>query len=319
MDLGLEERPKAQLEINKEVTNVKLTLADGSTLFDAKQTASNILWKDHKKYDTGYKNNMLDENKFGSIANIRAKNTKDSRLGLIQLSMDEELMHGAKIQITYQITVTNVGEVDYKENKFYYTGTVADKNTIVKTTANQIIDYVANNLQFDSSLAENTDWEVITQDKLITQDKTQDLVNKNLKSKVERYNTIITTKENATIAKTELVPDLYDNKKSSASTNLVLTQLITAENKTDDLTYKNIVEIVKTSNNVGRRNEYSVVGNQDPTMEPQEIDSDRAEIVKILPPFGNAGLYIIITITTIIAIGLLAGGIVFIRRKILKK
>ena len=319
VDLGLEERPKAQLEINKEVTNVKLTLADGSTLFDAKQTASNILWKDHKKYDTGYKNNMLDENKFGSIANIRAKNTKDSRLGLIQLSMDEELMHGAKIQITYQITVTNVGEVDYKENKFYYTGTVADKNTIVKTTANQIIDYVANNLQFDSSLAENTDWEVITQDKLITQDKTQDLVNKNLKSKVERYNTIITTKENATIAKTELVPDIYDNKKSSASTNLVLTQLITAENKTDDLTYKNIVEIVKTSNNVGRRNEYSVVGNQDPTMEPQEIDSDRAEIVKILPPFGNAGLYIIITITTIIAIGLLAGGIVFIRRKILKK
>ena len=319
VDLGLEERPKAQLEINKEVTNVKLTLADGSTLFDAKQTASNILWKDHKKYDTGYKNNMLDENKFGSIANIRAKNTKDSRLGLIQLSMDEELMHGAKIQITYQITVTNVGEVDYKENKFYYTGTVADKNTIVKTTANQIIDYVANNLQFDSSLAENTDWEVINQDKLITQDKTQDLVNKNLKSKVEQYNTIITTKENATIAKTELVPDLYDNKKSSASTNLVLTQLITAENKTDDLTYKNIVEIVKTSNNVGRRNEYSVVGNQDPTMEPQEIDSDRAEIVKILPPFGNAGLYIIITITTIIAIGLLAGGIVFIRRKILKK
>ena len=319
VNLGLEERPKAQLEINKEVTNVKLTLADGSTLFDAKQTASNVLWKDHKNYDTGYKNNMLDETKFGSIANIRAKNTKDSRLGLIQLSMDEELMHGAKIQITYQITVTNVGEVDYKDNQFYYTGKVADKNTIVKTTANQIIDYVANNLQFDSSLAENTDWEVITQDKLITQDKTQDLVNKNLKSKVEQYNTIITTKENATIAKTELVPDLYDNKKSSASTNLVLTQLITAENKTDDLTYKNIVEIVKTSNTVGRRNQYSVVGNQDPTMEPQEIDSDRAEIVKILPPFGNAGLYIIITITTIIAIGLLAGGIVFIRRKILKK
>ena len=319
VNLGLEERPKTQLEIDKEVTNVKLTLADGSTLFDAKQTASNVLWKDHKNYDTGYKNNMLDETKFGSIANIRAKNTKDSRLGLIQLSMDEELMHGAKIQITYQITVTNVGEVDYKDNQFYYTGKVADKNTIVKTTANQIIDYVANNLQFDSSLAENTDWEVITQDKLITQDKTQDLVNKNLKSKVEQYNTIITTKENATIAKTELVPDLYDNKKSSASTNLVLTQLITAENKTDDLTYKNIVEIVKTSNTVGRRNQYSVVGNQDPTMEPQEIDSDRAEIVKILPPSGNAGLYIITTTTTTIATGLLAGGIVFIRRKILKK
>lgn len=37
VNLGLEERPKAGLEVNKEVTNIKLTLADGSTLFDATQ------------------------------------------------------------------------------------------------------------------------------------------------------------------------------------------------------------------------------------------------------------------------------------------
>ena len=63
---------------------------------------------------------------------------------------------------------------------------------------------------------------------------------------------------------------------------------------------------------------YSVVGNQNPTKEPQELDSDRAEIVRILPPFGNGGIYIIIAITTIIAVGILVGGVIFIKKKVLK-
>ena len=66
-----EPRPKAALTLEKEVTNVKLTLADGSILFDAKATANNVLWKDHKVYDTGYKDNLLEKDKFGSIENIR--------------------------------------------------------------------------------------------------------------------------------------------------------------------------------------------------------------------------------------------------------
>ena len=33
--------------------------------------------------------------------------------GLIQVTMDSELMHGATIQISYKLTVKNVGEIDY--------------------------------------------------------------------------------------------------------------------------------------------------------------------------------------------------------------
>ena len=93
---------------------------------------------------------------------------------------------------------------------------------------------------------------------------------------------------------------------------LVLTQLITSENDSDDLTYRNIVEIVKTSNLVGRRNEYSVVGNQDPTSESAEVDSDKAEVVKILPPFGEMKNIIIITSTIFAAVGILVIGIIVI-------
>lgn len=315
VDLGLEERPKAQLAIDKQVTNVKLILADGSVLFDAKQTASNVLWQDHKKYDTGYSGNFMDSSKFGTISNIRQQHA--SKFGLIQLSMDEELMHGATIKISYQITVTNVGEVDYKEDSFYYTGQIANTNNIVTTTANQLVDYVANNLQF--YVADNSSFEVIKSDKLLS----DGLINTALKNNIEKFNTIITTSANSNIAKTALVPSLYKEKVNrnaidSVSDDLILTQLITSENDTDDLTYRNIVEIVKTSNMVGRKNEYSVVGNQNPAEDPQEIDTDRAEIVRILPPFGDAGIYYIIAAIVIATVGIIVIGVIFIKKKILK-
>jgi len=320
LDLGLEERPKAQLAIDKEVANVKVTLADGSILFDAKNTASNVLWRDHKAYNVGYKGNFMDESKFGNIENIRNKNS--SKFGLIQLSMDEELMHGATMEITYKVTVTNVGEVDYYntydgkdsfDRKFYYTGNRSDDAKVVTTRADQVLDYVANNLQFDKS--KNSNWEVIAREKI----KEQGLVNSKLDAQVEKFNTVIQT----TNLNSNLVPSLYKEKQDENSTDatsvpLVLTQLITSENDTDDLTYRNIVEIVKTSNTLGRRMEYSVVGNQDPQQDPQELDSDIAEVVKILPPFGNAGIYITIAIVTLAAVSIVIVGVIFIKKKVLK-
>ena len=308
VNLGLEERPKAQLSLNKEVTNVKLTLADGSTLFDATQKATNVLWRDHKPHAFKYNTYKLEKD---PMAEIRDKNTYDVQYGLIQLSMDEELMHGATIKISYKITVTNVGEVDYKENSFYYTGNVADKNTVVKTIANQLVDYVANNLQFYA--VDNEAWQVITQDELLNGP-----VNMVYANETAKYNTVITTSEKSNIAKTELVPIIYDSERSQVSDDLVLTQLITSENDTDDLTYRNIVEIVRTSNDVGRRNAYSVAGNQNPISDITEVDTDIAQIVKILPPYGNAGTYYIIAATVILASAILITGIIFIKKKVLR-
>jgi hypothetical protein len=222
-------------------------------------------------------------------------------------------MHGATIKISYKITVTNVGEVDYKDNQFYYTGITSDLTTVVTTTANKVVDYVANNLQFYA--VDNSAWQTISQNELLD----NGLVNMTLKNEVEQYNTIIVTDDSdSKIATTALVPKLYDENRSSVSDDLILTQLITTENSTDDLTYRNIVEIVKTSNDVGRRNTYSVVGNQDPTQEPAEVDSNKAQIVKILPPFGSTGTIYVVAITVLLACVVLAGGIVFIKKKVLR-
>ena len=338
VDLGLEERPKAQLKTTKEVTNVKITLANGSTLFDASAKATNVLWIDHKAHGQDV-NNTYKINDNYATALMKTPNVRQQAAdkGKIQITMDEELMHGATIKITYGIFVANVGEVDYKENSFYYTGYVSNTNNIVKTTVNKIVDYVGyngsddtnatrNNLQFE----ENNGWTVIDTNGL----KNDGLVNSALENQLNMYKTkvqkdldkdlvpIIVDEGNAKAVYSKIhsdrvaAVDTANNSNSIAATSLVLSQVITSQNTSDDMTYNNMVEIVKTGNTVGRRMNYSIVGNQNPINEPNEIDADDAQEITILPPFGQKYIYYILG--SAIAVILIVG-VVLIKKKVINK
>ncbi len=322
VNIGLEERPKAQLELDKSIANIKVTLANGSVLFDVNKSKDDVIWKDHKEYNAGSKK---DNGKYEEYYGVNGKHRYSYReqidnnivtnadKGLVQLTMDEELMHGATIEILYKVKVTNVGEIDYEGQSFYYTGTGA--NQVVTTRADQIVDYVANNLQFTGANANNAGWNLIKKETLTS----EGLVNNSLASEIAKFNNIIETSD----LKKALVPAQYSGDKvtnadaASVEKTLVLTQLITPENTADNLTYSNIAEIVKTSNTVGRRMAYSVVGNQNPTAaNASEIDSCLAEKVIILPPFGNTHIYYILG--AVISI-ILIGGIAFIIKKVVNK
>ena len=298
VNLGLVERPKAQLELNKTVSNIKVTLADGSILFDVNQSADNVAWKSNTAYN-------IDSNKKNGIYDKKYRPTIGSNAkGLVQLSMDQEIMHGATIQITYKIKVKNVGEVDYEGKEFYYTG--KNHGNTVTTTPNRIIDYVSNNLQFNSNSNTN-DWQVMTVNDVINNKLVNaDVAGVILKDDKPQYNTILTT----------TFSDTLEPGDSTAEKTLVLTQTITPENTSDNLKYINIAEIVETSNTAGRRMAYSIVGNQKPTEAVAEVDASSSEEVMVLPPFGDTHIYYILG--TVIGI-ILIGGIAFIIRKILKK
>lgn len=318
IDLGLAERPKAQLELDKSIANLKITLANGSVLFDVNKAGDNIIWKDHTEYDLASKKDS--KGKYNEYYGKTGKNrysyrdevnslVKKSDKGLIQVTMDEELMHGATIEANYKLKVTNVGEVDYEGQKYYYLGDSSGANEVT-TVANGVVDYVANNLQFNGNHEANQKWTIIPNTSLIPQkdeDHAANLVNRRLDDKVKQFNNIIQTDGfNKALKPGE-----------NAEKTLILTQLISTENKSDDLTYSNMAEIVKTSNTVGRRMAYSVVGNQDPKESAaKEVDSSMAERIIILPPFGNT--HIFYTLGAIIAI-ILAAGIIFIIRKVIKK
>ena len=313
IDLGLTERPKAQLEIDKSITNVQVTLANNSILFDINEAANNAIWQDHDEYnieeemdDGKYEEYYGEDHRYAFREEIDdiVQNTDK---GLIQLTMDQELMHGATIQITYNVKITNVGETDYVDDAtkdFYYKGDT-DGTHISTTLTDQVVDFVQNNLQFEAANQYNSEagWQVISGTDLTT----QGLMNANLQNNLAQFNTIV---------QTESFNDTALKPGEEVSRTIVLSQLITPENTEDDLTYDNMVEIVKTTNEVGRRMAFSVVGNQDPTSEtPSEVDANVAEKVVILPPFGEVRIYYIVGA---LVAAILIVGIVLIKKKVLK-
>lgn len=350
LDLGLVQRPKAQLKVTKQITNVKLTLANNSTLFDASARATNVLWINHVAHgqdtENEYSTNKNYNNSLMLNPIVRQNSTNK---GKVQLTMDEELMHGSTLQITYAITVANVGEVDYNEEQFYYTGKVADTSTIVKTDPRVLVDYVGtqvhdynsnddntatrNNLQFNK--AQNQDWNTISSADLLN----NGLLNTRLTDNVNKYTDghIITT----TAASKGLIPVIADQSnvkdkiakafkddpmnalntvnstQSVSGVQLILTQMITQDSSSDDRVYNNMTELVTTQNTVGRKMSYSVVGNQDPTMEPREIDADDSQEVVILPPFGNTHLFYVLggAIALILIAGITITLVVLKKRK----
>lgn len=313
LDFGLTERPKAQLELSKKVTNVKLTLANGSTLIDTTTSATDITWAAGKPYNLNeeMKNNKYEEY-YGNNHRYAYRTEVDKLVasrydashnnGLIKIDMDDELMHGATIVISYELAVTNVSETDYLGQDFYYKGTGATEK--VTTTPNVVVDYISNNLQYRESDNTGRGWnlaeDVVREEEL----------NSGLSETVKDFNTIITT-ENLS---TELEPGETTNPAS-----LVLTQLMTAQNTADDRTYNNIAEITQISNSAGRRMAYSIQGNQDPAAEePSEVDSVRAEEVIVIPPTGIGEIVVYITVA-IAALAILIGGIILIKKKAIKK
>ena len=343
LDLGLEQRPKAQLKVTKQITNVKVTLANGSTLFDASNKATNVLWIPHDAHGQDKANTYkTNDNYINNIIKTPIVRQQSTNKGKVQLTMDEELMHGSTLQITYAITVANIGEADYNEDQFYYTGIVGNPDSIVKTNPRMLVDYVGtqvhdygsgddnsatrNNLQFDQQL--NPDWTVISSDDLLN----RGLLNRGLESNVKKYSDghiIITEKTTADLipiiadqdaAKT--IKEAFDKDplhalqtvngtRSVRGVQLVLSQMITQDSDSDDRNYNNMAELVMTRNDVGRRMSYSVVGNQDPTVEPREIDADDSQEVVILPPFGQKYIYYALGIA--VAVVLIAGISITIR------
>lgn len=352
VDLGLVERPEAQLRLDKKVTNIKISLAQGETLFDTGKSVNNLYFGMHKGHKYYTIKNRLKSVSIGS-------NTK-STPELIQAYMDGELLKGANLDITYEFTIDNIGEVDYLDRQFYYVGTPysTEEWNIARTNADEVLDYVSNNIRFDYNVNSTYDEVLIDSDKHqlkesyskltwkvkgaapsndseilssgaysyyyiyplginsfdnrklptgvsnsvaiggASNNKNDDLLNREYLPDVLSYNTLITTKGLST-TKYDPIKKNYESKQQvkfsdqyNASENesysdgdtvysygllpttldknkkedyMIKTQLVLSSTLSEDdqsLVYPNITEIVRMSNSVGRRAFYSTVGNQ---------------------------------------------------------
>lgn len=275
VDFGIVERAKSELTIDQDVKHIKVTAADGNTiLFDTETGTNNLQWigkGDISKYDT-----------------------KE----LINIIMDDELISGSKLEITYYLTVTNNSEKD------------GNATTIAKN----ILNYVSNNLNFDVEDNKDTSgralWEVVAKDAVQTG---------NVKTYV---NSAVDLSTQAIILKaTNTNPLVTTNLRpgEQVTTTLKLKKVLSAESATDDLSYTNLAEIVEIDNGVGRYDHGAIPGNQQIGEVPQEHDATGVNNdgkVIVTPPTGSQYIYYVIGITSAM---ILLAGIYFIRKFVVKK
>lgn len=339
VDLGLSERPRAGLKLNKEVSNIKITLANGRVIFNSNQQVDNLTFMKHDGHKANYENNILRSVTLG-------KNVEGISPELIQAYMDEELIAGANLEATYKLSVENIGEVDYMDKLYYYTGKTnnAGESNISKTNAKTVIDYVSNLIEYNAKNNKNGEkdiWRVQNSSEIIASSKLNkdgsinvignidaDLVNRHYLDKVSTYNTLITTDT----LKGKLLPTIEGKGNNQTETSLVLTKTLSNNSGNDEFIYNNLAEIVEISNDQGRRMQFSIVGNQEMAdqslktnnaaedvntaikiVTPSEIDADSAQKIVILPPLGEKHI-IPIMIASLASLSIIAIAIVFIKK-----
>lgn len=333
INLGLAERPRSELTINKEVDHINITATDGTTLIDGTQGAKSVSWTDR----------------------------------YVQPIVDANLIYGSTLTITYKIIITNTGEVDYKsENRRFYDYGIKEGNTIT-TKPEIVIDYVDNNLVYNDNtplynevnVTNSKYWQEVTDSEIA------ELLDDNIESNVAKVNCKIETLSDSPLVNKALKPG------ESNQVYLALTKTLSDANNEDLLTYNNYVEILQSTNTAGRRsyhtteilNDYvkdkvtlignynnlllsdvenrgapvdmetenrkkflvlSIPGDFDPVTLSTlywEPDTDCAEEVQVIQPFGSTTAQKIIIWTSIaIASGIvLAGGIYLIKKRVLDK
>lgn len=122
------------------------------------------------------------------------------------------------------------------------------------------------------------------------------------------------------------IADSDDTRDYKSSIDLTITKTVSATDDADNLAYDNIAEIVKYENTASRRDEATIPGNANPGVEQfseslEERDQSATELVTFTPPTGlevESGMTMQILIITVVALGVLAIGIVIIKKTVLK-
>ena len=281
IDFGIVERARQDIELTKRVRTFRAPLANGQVISDVTIDENGNL--------SGDTNHVI---YMGPSQNSMPQN------GFIRLELDNELIQGTTIEVGYEIKATNNSELDYLSENFYKYGIV--EGDVVTITPTAVIDYLDNEWGFEPE--ENEAWEVISKEDL------SGLVAE-----------VVYNDENSTIdEKIILYTEGLATPLEPTGTNSVMLNVSKIITTTDDISLDNETEIIEIDK-TGGSDIPSTPGNYIPGLGEQENDDGMAETVIVIPSTG-ANLNFIIPIGVgLIALLILAGGVILIKKKVLKK
>ena len=317
IDFGVIERPRQSIDVTKRAKSMKMTLANGQVIADAK-----IVEKDGK---------LQLEQQVKGVIYTEPSDKNNPKNGQIKAEIDNELIQGSKVEIEYEIKVQNNSEIDYDSEKYYCYG---EKDVeIVKIKASGVYDYLDNTMIAND---ENTEWETIKDynEKVSKPTVIEEYLHKSQSSSTDasgnteirigyekfeeqyseaignwRIENIITARKNRLADKTILHNANLEGEIAPGEFNMASLTASKILTNTDEIELNNDVEITEVTRTAktGRK------------VTPKYTSLyDRGETVTITTPTGENKNYILITIVAISFFVILGTGIVFIKKKILK-
>lgn len=291
---ALVERPTARLELTEEITGIKVTLSDGTVIIDTSKGLSK------------------------NVMGLEIPNAP------VSVYMDEEIMQGATVEVTYKLNVENTGEIDRLSN--YFEG---ESDSTITSTAKVIYTYINQNMVYrEDNQTGDVTWTV-------TEPKETDENGNEIMPEELSPDTITDVKKGTTMTlrteglkEVELYPlgskEVKEGEgtyKSSISSDLILSRLISPEDdESTNLTYDCAMEITVRGNKIGRRVIGSIPGNhrieEQGTVISLEADEAVSRRIVITKPLGEdrskTGLQIALLVATALAI---STGMILIYKK----
>ena len=308
LDFGIIERPREDLFVEKTITYITITLGNGQKLIDGDPRTDKI--------------NYVKTMGFDDIKNGQQARTIGNKRLLAEL--DSELTQGAQLELAYEVSVTNNNEIDYdygvagnysditgnnyittsEKAKYYYYG---DKNGLAEMKVTlQLVDYMSSDIVY----GENEDW--ANADLETLHEASAKLISDDVYKIVKEECIALQPKEGLiTLARGE----------ESAKLTMTARKILTSQ---EENVYDNHAEIIKIDGKTARtiqaingtvKEKTYKPGNYAPGLGINEQDDNGVEAI-ITPPTGIINM-IIYVIAGLVGLIVIAGGTIYIKKKVL--
>ena len=268
MDFGITLRPKQKLDLDKTISNLAITLANGQNII--------------------YGNPYTDRLNY-------VKALKNESYRRVLAEMDNEIIEGATVKIEYEITITNYSEIDYDYRDYtgyYYWGKEND-DYILKNVVNSVGDYMTGGIQDEEeknvSPRNPADWKKRALEYLTGEENGKRLINDDVENGIKSFqkdnNIVILESQN--IGDIE-PPQNYGEAGGSTTLHLYGSKLLAVDETGVKLI--NDAEILGTFKKISDKTtgKSAIPGNRNPAdadMLVHECDDSRIEFI-ITPPTG---------------------------------
>ena len=271
MNFGLAEKPHVNVETSKQVVYFEYKNAKGETLFYGDPTSNKPI-----QY---------------------VKHYKDATQELVEAEIDQDLMQGSTLNITYNMSIKNNSEDDYTTKDFYYFGTKGTEAQKAKLNITKVVDYMSDKLVFkaDSTNAQGEVWKATSKDDA----EFTKLIDSSIVD-INGYQV--------------LMSQTYGQIANGATKTT--TSYATVVTNAEDTQYLNCIEILEYTG--GKRIQNTTPGNYNPN-DFQNVEEDSANINLMLnAPTGRDINYTPYIVTGIITLIIVAAGVVIIRKRLVK-